>query len=208
MPSLEDEPEDYRVDLNWEGGSHTFLLNGGILHHPRFCAPSSEAIGFSIAHWARFETHIDALIFQLNQAKFYPNVNWLTGKHPTNFPDKLDLLKKLFNWHPAISHLYKDITSISIAAKALIDTRNVIVHSVFAGINNSSQSLIFHSFLVNRDGDIKLKITEITFEDMGAFARDINRVNSDLCQISSNIFRTETFHRLQELLPHNPEETL
>lgn len=200
----QDQSQDYRVDLNWEGGSHTFLFRGGILHHPALCSASSEAIGYAIAQWARLETHMDSVIFQLNQKQFYPNVDWVTEKHPTNFPDKLDMLKRLFRWHPAISHRSKDVVSFAGKMKTMAETRNVIAHSVFAGVDESTHELLFHAFIVNRNGDIKLKISKFTFAGMGAYARDIDKLNLEFCNISSQILRKETFQRLRELLPQNP----
>jgi hypothetical protein len=201
-----EQTPDYRVDLNWEDGSHTFLFRGGILHHPALCSGPSMSIGYAIAQWARLETHIDALIFQLNRKQFYPDVAWITEKHPTNFTDKLDLLKKLFRWHPAISYLVKDVLSFAGSLRNLVGTRNIIAHSVFAEFDQCTLELIFHSFIVNRSGDINLKISKFTAADMGAYAREIDHLNADLVNISSRVFQKETIQKLQEILPRKPEE--
>lgn len=197
---------DYSVDLSWDGGAHTFLFRGGILHHPALCSAPSMSIGYAIAQWARLETHIDALIFQLNRKVFYPNVVWMTEKHPTNFTDKLDLLKRLFRCHPAVVHLSQDVVSFAGSLKSLVVTRNIIAHSVLAEVDQTTLELVFHSFIVNRSGSITLRISRFTADGLGAYAREIDGLNADLVKISSRVFLKETIQKLQELLPSNPGE--
>jgi hypothetical protein len=113
-----DGSPEYRVNLTWNDGSHTFLLRGGILQHPDKCSAPTEAIGFALAHWARLETHIDALIFAINREEFFPSDEKARFRHPTGINDKMDRLKRLFR-HSALADLSGEVGTIatSITAK-------------------------------------------------------------------------------------------
>ena len=200
---------DFRVNLLWNDGQHQYLFHGGPLEHPDQCREASEAIGFAIATWARMETHIDALIFKLNRKEFYPNADKITGRHPSFFPDKLDLMKKLLRWNPVVKPLADEGTKIAGRLKELADTRNVLAHSVLEKIEtqNRSMMLTFNSFQAKKDGDVKISLHRISLRQLGGYAGELNKLNVRLCGLTSQVFSEQTTQQLTKAAEQTNPET-
>lgn len=195
--------DEFSVTIQSDGKDHKYLLRGGILQHPDECRLPTEIIGFSIMQWARLETHIDILIFSLRRTDYYPGTKVAEGRPPVRFVDKLDMLKKLFRWHPAISSHLKAIEGVCADATELYRLRNLLAHSVFTALEPPSD-IILQPFQIDKDGDAHLGVARLPVERIGEFGRHVDRLNFTLSKISQQVLTPETAQRLRTIPPRNP----
>lgn len=211
MKILPDGTPEYRVVIDWEGGEHSYLFRGGPLHNPEDCQAATQAIGFAIAQWARLETHIDAAIFQLNRVEFYPGCEWVDGRPPAVFPDKLKLLRRLIRHHPATRHMIDDVLSFTRHLKVLADIRNSIAHSVLEEITpleDGDMELRFNAFKIERrTGYAKLREHQLSLKALAQFSLNVDTLSFRFTGVTARLFSQDMLRQFREHAAQTPAPT-
>jgi hypothetical protein len=100
------------------------------------------ALGLAAAAWARLEKHINSILIQVNKRQHSNEITALYDpNYPTKFSDKIRLLKKYFNQHPALKDFREKITNFASDAKKLSIDRNIYLHSVIQSYDKDAKIL-------------------------------------------------------------------
>jgi len=106
--------DDYFVNLTDGKQHHEFRFNGGPISHSSNASPVFLALGHAAAAWSRFEQHIDSILLQVNKEQHSNEILSLYDpNHPRPFKDKIRLLKRYFNKHPALKDYRNKIRDLT-----------------------------------------------------------------------------------------------
>jgi hypothetical protein len=98
------------------------------------------ALGVAAMAWARLETHIEAVLVQVNKRRFSQELH--DPEHPVFFSRKLRLLKTWFNKHKALAKFRPKIKPVAERAKALSAVRNELLHALFESYDPDGQKIV------------------------------------------------------------------
>jgi hypothetical protein len=195
--------DDYLVILSDGKQSHEFLLNGGPINNPSIAPAVFLALGHAAAAWARLEQHIDSILLQVNKQQHSTEILSLYDpRHPNPFTDKIRLLKKYFNKHPALKNYKDKIRAFAKVAKQMAAERNTFVHSVIQGYNQKTKRLDLVSIgpLYDPKNPYLFKITRYNppLSHVQGFATFINRANNYLEEITRQLFTADAVAKLRK----------
>lgn len=184
---------------------HKFLLVGGPLDTAEDCAFLFAAYGHMAASWSRLETHIDILIMQINKAQHEPEeINLYDPEHPRPFIDKLQLLKRYFNRHPALSEHTETIREIASELKTTSLERNGYLHSALAAYDGHEKIAKFHSIQPKGNDNFQIQFSDVPIEQFYDLIRRINDLNRRLGVVSETLFSKGALERLGKPSTQNP----
>jgi|GEM_PF-4580047 len=195
--------DDYLVLLNEGGQTYEFLLNGGPINNPATAAEFFLTLGYISAAWARLEQHIDSILLQVNKQQHSSEiVSLYDPNHPRPFTDKIRLLKRYFNQHPALKQHKSKIREFAAAVKKMATDRNIYLHSVLQGYDNKTKIVTLRSIqpVHNPENPYLFRIGKFAppLRVMREFAEFVNRANTHLEEISRELFTHEAVARLRE----------
>jgi hypothetical protein len=184
--------DDYIVNLTDGKQVHEFRFNGGLVSHPTNASEVFVALGHAAAAWARFEQHLDSILLQVNKEQHSNEILSLYDpNHPRPFTDKIRLLTRYFNKHPALKEHKEKIRALISAAKKMALERNDYIHSVIQGYDAKTQTVALLAIQPIRDSNnpYLFKITRFSppLSSLQSFADFMNRVNSSLEEISREL---------------------
>jgi hypothetical protein len=183
--------------------THEFLLNGGPINHPETAIPAFLALGHAAAAWGRLEQHIDAILLQVNKEQHSNEILALFDpNHPRPFTDKIKLLKKYFNRHPALTEFKEKIRSFANTAKTLAQERNEYIHGIFERYDPQSKTIFLHGIRPKFDPKnpylFGIALSGVPLEVLVGFAVIVNKANDELEIISRALFTQAAIERLQK----------
>jgi hypothetical protein len=194
--------DDYLVILSDGKQRNEFLLNGGPINNPTSAPAVFLALGHATAAWSRLEQHIDSLLLQVNKKQHSSEILALYDPHhPNPFIDKIRLLKRYFNKHPALKDYKEKISAFASAAMKMAKERNTYIHSVIQEYDAQKQTIVLLSIrpLYNQKNPYLFKITRFNppISALQSFAVFINRVNNYLEEISRQLFTENAVAKLR-----------
>ncbi len=175
---------------------YTFQFTGGPIDNPDQAGQAWIALGHAAAAWARLEQQIDALLFQLNKAQHSEEL--YNPEHPIAFGNKIKMLKRWFNQHPALKERTQDIRDLTSRLKSLGAERNAMLHSILEGYSPDTETLTFRSLRFEGDGNFKIKLHKTSLKSVSSFAAVTNTANKWLWEISSELFTPDGIERLRK----------
>jgi hypothetical protein len=185
---MSQEP-DFYVAVPTPHGLHHFRLSGGPLSHPNTRPEALEAIGWAAAAWTRVETHVDAIIIHVNKVEHASSRPKLYApRHPNGAQDKIKLMRKWFNDHPALAPKRQEVNKICEHLLDLAKRRNEFVHSLLEDFEHGQVAVALNSVQVKPDGTVNLKKQYVTLREFGAFAGQLNDLNQKLVEVSRFAF--------------------
>jgi hypothetical protein len=195
--------DDYVVNLTDGKQRHEFRFNGGPISHPAKASEVFVALGRATAAWSRFEQHLDSILLQVNKEQHSNEILSLYDpNHPRPFTDKIRLLKRYFNKHPALKDHKDKIQSLMSAAKKMALERNDYIHGVIQGYDEKTQTVVLLSIqpIYDADDPYLFRITRFNppLSALQSFADFINRVNNSLEEISRQLFTQDAVAKLRK----------
>jgi hypothetical protein len=188
--------DDYYLEMQWGGKSHRFRFGGGPLSHPNVAPAALEAYGFTAACWARLETHIEAVTLFLNrQEHSNSTLNLHQPRHPSSTWDKIKLVRKYFNRHPALRTHKANADRVCERLLQMALDRNELLHSIVEDYANGHVTI--NGIFVKPDTTSSIKRSIVPLPNFGALARQINDVNAELSKLSQFLFAPQTSARLR-----------
>ena len=187
---------DYRVTLRSEGKHLDFHFGGGPIDDLGPSHPLFAALGYAAASWARFESHLDAILIHINAEEHSAAI--YSPDHPVSFERKIKLLKRWFNQHPALADLAEPIRELTSRAKPLARERNRMFHSVLEEWSMETATAKFHGLTYVGDDTFDATIYLPPLDEIRSFATTVNVGNRWLCRISSAIFTEDALARLRK----------
>jgi hypothetical protein len=187
---------DYYVTWGASGEPKTDLrLTGGPIDSFEAHEKLFAAIGYAAMSWARFETHLDAILIQVNAAEHSKDI--YRPDHPITFDRKVQLLKRWFNQHPGLAHLKDSMRALTSRAKELSKTRNQFLHCILEDWDASKQHARFNGLKWMGNDEWHATVTNMDLEFLHSFARRANIGNKWLEEMSRTLFTAETLERLR-----------
>jgi len=195
--------EDYLVFLMEGKQRHEFRLNGGPINDPSKASAVFLALGHAAAAWSRLEQHVDSILLQVNKEQHSNEILSLYDpNHPRPFSDKIRLLKRYFNKHPALKEYKQKISNFASVAKKIAEERNGYIHSVIQDYDEKPQIVSLLSVQPKYDPDnpylFRLVRYQPPLKSIQSFPNFVNRVNDNLETISRQLFTEETVARLRK----------
>lgn len=184
----------YRITLTAGDVTRDFIIVGGPIDNPEGAEPLFQALGRLAASWSRLEQHIDALLMQLNDPRH--SLNLYSPDHPVSFQQKIKLLKRWFNQHPALENFTDDIRTITSRLKVMGQDRNVFLHSNLEAWDAETETAHMTSIKYEGDDNFRIIRLEFTLESIAAFTETVNLGNEYLASITTNIFTREALDAL------------
>jgi hypothetical protein len=174
-----------------------FNFTGGPLDDPDGMDIQFAAFGLAAMAWARLETHLDALLIQINKKSFSHDI--FDPVHPISFSRKLDLLNKWFRRHGALSGLHPAVEKLSSQLKTLSKDRNQFLHALFSAYSLDSGEITLRSIYYTGKESFELRRQTFRAERLVHFAMTVNSANESLWSISSSLFTPRGVELLRKL---------
>jgi hypothetical protein len=189
--------DDYYVTIS-EGGNPkaSFRLRGGPLEDFKSHTELFAAIGYAAACWARFEAHLDAILIHVNAYEHSDII--YNPEHPITFNNKVKLLKRWFNQHPALADKTEIMRKITSHGKELSQIRNDFLHFTLEDFNAPTKEANFHGLKWMGNNEFHARNCRMTIAAFELFARKINAGNGLLEQISRDLFTRESLDKLRK----------
>jgi hypothetical protein len=190
---------EYRVKVITKNGvASTFRFGGGPIEQPTEAhQPLFFALGLLAANWARFEQHIDAILIHINKKRHSPEVKALYDPdHPVSFSRKLQLLKKYFNQHPALSPLKASMRELSPRFKKLSKLRNKFLHAIVEDYDAEKHVIDFNTVQFKGNDTFHAEQWKTNVVALMGLAGNVARGNRALYEISSQVFTIEALKQL------------
>lgn len=163
-----------------------FQFYGGAIDDPDTPRSVFTAIGKAAVAWGRLETHLDAIIIQINKKEHSEK---LYSEHPSAFDKKIDVIKRWFNQYPPLAEhkaLMRDLTStLRLISK---NARNPLIHSIFASYDPAKKMLTLQSIKSMKNDEFRLREEQITLQFVIEFYKAVNTGNLMLSSISKRLF--------------------
>jgi hypothetical protein len=194
--------DDYLVFLREGKHQDEFLLNGGPISDPSKASAVFLALGHAAAAWSRLEQHIDTILLQVNKEQHSNEILSLYNPdHPRPFSDKIRLLKRYFNKHPALKEHKQKIRDFASAAKKMALERNEYIHSVIQDYDEKTQIVSLLSIQPKYDPDNPYLFRIVRYKPplktIQSFADFVNRANNSLEKISRQLFTENAVAQLR-----------
>lgn len=152
------------------------------------------AFGFAAMAWARLETHLDALLIQINKRRFSQEI--FDPAHPVSFSKKLRLLKKWFGRHEALSHSKSAIDTLARQLKTLSDDRNSFMHALFSAYNQEKSEITLRSISYVGNEEFHIAHRIVSTKALIRFGVIANSANQSLAVITSALFTADAVESL------------
>src|SRR5262249_8247617 len=127
--------------------------------------------------------------------------------HPRPFTDKIRLLKRYFNKHPALEEHTEEIRTFARAALILAQERNTYLHGIFEFYNEPKKTVTLKSIRPAHDPQnpyiFKIETSAVPLDILKSFADMIGLANDKLEQVSRALFTPDAVSRLRK----RPEQT-
>lgn len=194
--------DDYLVILNDGTQRHEFLLNGGPISQTGNVTLFA-VMGRLASAWSRLEQHVDSILLQVNKKQHSNEVlSLFDPNHPRPFTDKIRLLKKYFNKHPALRGYKEQIRVFTKRAKELGEDRNIYLHSVIQSYNERTEIVEFLSIRPIYDPTdpykFRIKRYKPPLSHIRNFVTVVNSANNYLEEISRRLFTDDAVARLRK----------
>jgi hypothetical protein len=154
-----------------------------------------RAIGFAACIWARMEQHIDAILIHLNQPRHSENL--CDPDHPIGFRQKIKLLKRWFNQHPALAKHREAIRKITSDLLVLSKTRHMLLHSILDAYDPRTKTATFRSIKPKTQMTFTVYKHTGTVDNLVAFADRTRNVYLRLARISPQLFMPDAIELLR-----------
>lgn len=187
--------KEYRVTLKNDGSPIDFTFDGGPLFYGENLPNLYAAIGRLSLAWSQMEQHVDALLIHINNKqnseKLYNEI------HPYAFRKKIQMLKRWFNQHPALSELAEHFRLISTKLIELAQHRNHILHGSLHEWDHENQIAVFRTLKFEGDDEFHLKRHTYPLELIDAVGDMTAHTNRYLSDVSHAVFQREMTERLR-----------
>jgi hypothetical protein len=195
--------DDYLVILTDGAQRHEFTLNGGPINRAERVEAIFFALGHGAAAWARMEQHIDAVLMQVNKEQHSNDILALFDPdHPRPFTDKLRLLKRYFNKHPALRKHKEAIRSFAKTALILAEERNTYLHGILEYYDEQAKVITIKSIKPKHDPKnpyvFTIATSAVPLETLQGFAKIVNRANDALEEVSRALFTQDAVAKLRK----------
>lgn len=164
-----------------------------------------RAIGLAASSWSRLETHIDMALILLNQPQH--SIQLHDKDHPIGFKRKVRLLKRWFNKHPLLTEYKLNLRALSPELIKLVDTRNILLHSVLSDYNPATKQAVWRSIKALASDTYSVGKHVGTIGTLIAFASEAHSAHIEFAKISREVFRPEMIERLRKSSPHTRYRT-
>lgn len=200
--------KEYLAILSDGKQRHEFRLNGGPINNPDGAQAVFLALGLGAASWARLEQHIDAVLMQVNKEQHSTEIlSLFNPDHPLPFTDKIRLLKRYFNKHPALKEHTEAIRSFAKVAKILGQERNIYLHGILERYDSETKTIFIRSVKPLHDPKnpyaFGIAAYSVPLETLQSFAEFANKANDHLEEISRALFTPDAVARLRKPGPPN-----
>jgi hypothetical protein len=191
---------DYYVTLS-DGGEPKidFRLRGGPIDDFQAHQQLFAAIGHAAMSWARFETHLDAILIHVNASTHSETI--YNPEHPVTFNAKVKLLKRWFNQHPSLENLADPIRKITSRSKELSQMRNRFLHFILEEWDAPNECAKFHGLKWMGNDEFRAENVRIGIEGLYQFSSIVNAGNRWLEDISRALFTREALEQLRKSAP-------
>ena len=185
---IDDTPDD-----------HEFLLAGGPLDAlDEAITLPLLALGHAAMTWARLEKHIDILLMHINKIRHSAKpLNLYNPDHPRPFVDKLRLLKRYFNQHPALFPHAEIIRKLASDLKKAAKERNAYLHTIFEAYDPEQRILMLRTVEFKGNDNFRFAGQEVPIECIMDFTRRSVELNRTLAKVSSDVFTPAMLERLR-----------
>jgi hypothetical protein len=153
------------------------------------------AIGRAAVAWARLEQHLEAVILHINKKEHSKR---LWGEHPVSFDNKMKVVKRWFNQHPALLPHKDAMRELTRTLKILSkEARNPLLHSIFAAYDAAKKELTLQSIKYMGDDNFRLREEKIHISFVYGLHNAINDGNRFLGIISRELFSPDAVKRFE-----------
>lgn len=187
---------DYYVTLS---GKVNYRLAGGPIDEFSEHLQLFAAIGHAATSWARFESHLDAILIHVNAYEHSAII--YNPEHPITFDRKIKLLKRWFNQHPALAEFTDPIRRITSRGKELSKVRNNFLHFILEDCDEKTLKANFHGLKWIGNDEFLAQRVSITIDGLREFSSIVNAGNAWLEDISRHLFTTAALLRLRTPAP-------
>lgn len=186
---------EYRVTLGKGVVDRDFVFVGGPLEQPDGLDDLFRALGLACAQWSRLEQHIDAVLIHVNNREHSDSI--FDPDHPVSFRKKIDLLKRWFNQHPALSGLTDDVRLLTSKLKQLNRHRNNLVHGTLESWDASTKTSTLRTLKCAGQDGFTLATHKYTLKAIETVAELTAASNRFLSAISREVFTEDALERLR-----------
>jgi hypothetical protein len=114
------------------------------------------------------------------------------------FRNKIKLLKRWFNQHPALKHNAGEFRGLAGRILELSKTRNIFLHSILSSFNPVTKQAIWRSIRPASESTYQVGMHSGTVETLIIFATEINRTHFELAaKVTKRIFTPDAIARLR-----------
>src|SRR5262249_16521141 len=125
-----DDFEQLVIQLHRDGEpGERFTVSGGPIDECDRAIEVFTALGHGATAWARLERHPTFLLVKINKAEHSPDATSLfQPNHPSQAGNKLKMLKRYFNQHPALAKQADTFRDLRRDIKNALKDRNGYMH--------------------------------------------------------------------------------